>query len=174
MLQRGNTVLRPPRAKDREFLFALRNDVALQAALLATPRANSERRVDEWVEGVLSDPASLFFLVADAADGNAVGFVQIRNIHPVHGWGELGIAVVEAARGRGHGGAAIGLIEGHARDALDLRKVVLHVRADNAAACRLYERCGYRRVGVLESHFYGGGRRHDVAVMEHLLTGGGA
>src|SRR5688572_17125760 len=101
MLTGETVLLRPPLPEDRAALFGLRNDVALQVALMALPRANSARRADEWIEGVLSDPQSLFFVVAGREANQCIGFIQLRRMDFVHGTGELGICLDEAARGKG-------------------------------------------------------------------------
>jgi RimJ/RimL family protein N-acetyltransferase len=169
MLAGETIVLRPPLPDDRDLLFRVRNDASEQTALMSLPRANSARRVDDWVEGILDDPQSLFFVIADRQTNRAVGFVQMRRIDFVHGTGELGIWLDEPARGAGSADQALQLLEAHARDVFRVRKVVLQVLADNQRAVRCYERNGYAIAGTLREHFYHGGRYHDVLIMEHLL-----
>lgn len=171
MLMDQAVLLRPPLPEDREFLFRLRNDVALQSALMALPRANSPRRVDEWVEGILNDPQSLFFLIVERQTDRAIGFIQLRRMDFVHGTGELGICLEEAARGKGCAIQSLRLLETHARDVFRIRKVVLQVLASNTRAVAFYEKHGYSKVGVLQGHFYHAGTYHDVWIMEHLLVG---
>lgn len=172
MLRGETIVLRPPVPEDRDGLARLRNDESVQFNLMALPRANSARRVEEWVEGVMGDAASLFYIIADAATNSGVGFVQLRKMDFVHGHGELGICLDEPARGKNAAVQAIALIERHARDVFRLRKVVLYVLRDNERAIGCYRKCGYREVGVLERHFYHARAYHDVLMMEHMLEGG--
>src|SRR5262249_552879 len=98
MLTGQTVLLRAPLTQDRELPFRLRNDVALQTALMALPRANSPQRVDEWVERALNDPHRLFFVVAERLIGAGIGFVQLRHMDLVHGTGELGVCLDELAR----------------------------------------------------------------------------
>jgi ribosomal protein S18 acetylase RimI-like enzyme len=56
----------------------------------------------------------------------------------------VGIGTVAAARGRGLGGAVTALLAGAARDA---GAEVVFLAAGDAAATRVYERVGFRRVG---------------------------
>ena len=169
MLTGSSIVLRPPLPEDQNFLFRLRNDVPLQTALMTLPRANSSRRVEEWVEGVLNDPQSLFFIVAEAHGNQGAGFIQLRRMDFVHGTGELGICLDESARGKDYATQAIGLLETHAHEVFRIRKVVLQVLASNQRAIACYKKCGYAPVGVLQMHFYHGQKYHDVLIMEHLL-----
>lgn len=172
MLRGETIVLRPPLPEDRDCLWRLRNDAGVQFNLMALPRANSARRVDEWVEGVLGDSASLFYVVAEAETNRGVGFVQLRKMDFVHGHGELGICLDAAARGTNAAVQAIALVERHARDVFRLRKVALFVLRSNERAIGCYRKCGYREVGVMARHFYNAGAYHDVLIMEHMLEGG--
>lgn len=53
------------------------------------------------------------------------------------------MAVSEAARGKGVGAALMEAVEGYARNALGLDEIYLLSNTKNAAAIRLYERCGW-------------------------------
>lgn len=170
MLTGSLVVLRAPVPADMPVLTAMRNDAALQRRLMAQPRPNDAARVQDWLNRRLGDPHGLFFVIAEATDDRAVGFVQLTGMDPVHGRADLGIALVATAQGRGYGRQAIELLEAHARDVFGLRKIGLRVLVENEAAFKLYRKLGYREVGVLAEDFYHGGAYHDVRVMEHLLV----
>jgi RimJ/RimL family protein N-acetyltransferase len=171
MLSAGHTLLRPFDERDLAPLTELRNDVALQGDLLASPRGSSLSATREWVTRRMAPEGALFFVIARAEDGGAVGFVQLEGLHPIHRHAHLGVALSRAARGVGHGSAAIRLLERHAHDVLGVRKILLEVKSSNTRAVTLYERLGYERAGVLRAHVYLAGTFHDVTVMEkHLET----
>jgi len=170
MLRGETTMLRAPEDSDDGVLAALRNDLTIQRLLLGRPRPNSLVRVREWVSRLASDPASLFFVIASAEDGSAVGFLQITHMDPIDGIGRLGIAVHPDSARRGHGRAAIRLVGPYLRDVFGLRKIVLDVRADNAAALNLYRSLGFREVGVWRDHHRVGDSYLDVVSMEAFLT----
>lgn len=164
------TRCRPPREDDVTALAALRNDLPTQYALLATPRPNSLDDVRAWIARRTSDPAALFYVVADERDA-AIGFFQIVAIDPANRHGLFGIAIGAAHRGRGHGRAAIAEMLRIAREDGRLDKIVLYVAVDNAGARALYREAGFRDVGVHRRHYRGPARWHDVAVMERFLDG---
>ena len=114
------------------------------------------------------EAAGALRIVADDG-GAALGFVQLHDIHRRGGHAMLAIALLPEARGRGVGRAALDALHDLARREFGLRKLMLEVRADNAAAIALYQAMGYRTVGTLRAHYDDGARLHDVCVMERLL-----
>lgn len=167
----GNCVrLRAWREEDIAFFHTLRNDFNTQLTLLAQPRPQTVRQVTDWLELRTSGQDQVFFVVADVELNQAVGFVEIRAMRPIHGWGELGICLAPEVRGRHWGKEVLSLLEPFAYDVLGLRKIVLHVLASSSQALQFYEGTGYRRVGIHHGHFWHGGQYHDVAILEKELA----
>lgn len=164
-------MLRAPFVTDEEFLFRTRNDFTTQNLLLAIPRANSIQRVRNWIEGVLDDAQSVFFIVAQAENNQPIGFVQLRKMNFVHGNGELGIFIDSTAHGKGVGIETMRLLESYVRGKFNLRKITLEVLADNHRAVRFYEKLNFQKIGVLQKHFYYENEFHDVLIMEKFLIG---
>ncbi|PRX99780.1 GNAT family N-acetyltransferase [Allonocardiopsis opalescens] len=94
-------------------------------------------------------------LVAEA-DGAVAGYIRLKPVTRLaenrHVLGVFGLAVAEAARGRGVGGALLDAAERRAR-AKGHRKLSLRVLGTNTGAVRLYERHGYLREGLLVREF---------------------
>ncbi len=163
------TVSRPPREDDVPALAELRNDLATQYALLATPRPNTFDDVRAWLSRRTADPAALFHVVADET-GAAVGFTQVIEIDETGRHGMFGIAIDRRHRGRGHGRAALEHVFSAARADGRLDKLVLHVAADNTRARTLYRSAGFVEVGVHRRHYRAPDGWHDVTVMERFLA----
>ena len=170
MLHGDRVALRAPEDADMPLLACIRNDVPLQASLLALPRPNDLRRVDEWTHRRLSEPDSLFFVVADRESDAALGFIQLVSIDFVHRTGCLGICLAEASRAKGCGSEALRLLERYVQDVFGIRKIVLSTLATNTPAISFYEKHGYASVGTHREHFYHAGNFRDVLVMEKLLV----
>ena len=160
---------RPPLEADFDVLSRIRNDIPTQLALLAYPKPNSPDDVRRWIGRRTSEPATLFFVLADA-DDRAVGFAQVVGIDDVSRHGMFGIAIDAGCRGRGYGRAGVESVCAAALAGGRLDKLVLHVAADNVAAYELYRSAGFRVVGTHLRHHRGPERWHDVVVMERLLT----
>ena len=170
MINGQRLTLRPWNEGDLAFFQRLRNDVETQIELLAVPRPNPMHRVRKWLEDRSSAFDGVFFVIADIDNDSAIGFIELREIHAVHGWGSLGICLGRDARGKGFASHALELMESYARRVLMLRKIVLNVASTNDGARRLYESAGYRTVGIHHQHYHAAGEWLDAIVMEKGLN----
>lgn len=161
--------LRPWRDADVPRLLQWRNDVALQAQLLARARGSDEAAVRRWLSERSAPPRSLLFVVADGESDAALGYLQIVDIDPEDRRGELGICLGLEAQGRGWGTSALRLALAHAKDVAGLRKINLRVRSDNTRAIRCYERLGFGHCGLWRQHVHIEEAWRDVALMEIFL-----
>lgn len=168
MLVGPNIELRAWRETDLPNLLALRNDLALQNLLLTQARPNSVERVRRWLVEKSEHKQALFFVIGQRDSGGCLGYVQLLNMHSLHGTAELGICLAPEAQGHGFGREVLELLEGYAQSVFALRKIVLQVLADQGAA-EFYRRVGYREVGRLQKHVFQNGRYRDVLMMERLL-----
>lgn len=172
-LESGLTRLRPWRDSDVPFLTGIRNDVPLQAQLLARARGSDETQVRRWLHDRTAAPGRLLLVIAHAVTDAPLGFVQVSDLDPVDRRGELGIGLAPQAQGAGHGGRALSLLLDHLRVTRGLRKMQLRVRSDNVRAIRCYERAGFERCGLMRSHVHIEGAWRDVVLMERLLEAAG-
>lgn len=159
---------------DEAVLGALRNDMELQLALMARPRPSGTPRIRKWLDRTSEDPSKVFFVVADLATGDAVGFIQLAGLDIESRHARLGICLTREVWGRGYATEAIRLLLNYSYCVLGLRKVLLEVLASNERAITTYERAGFRVIGRLLSHFYSDGSFHDVVMMERLIGADGA
>lgn len=170
MLQGDGVVLREWRESDLEALAALRNDVGLQSLLMARAKPNSVDRVRAWLVARSARSDMLFFVIADAAEDAAIGYLQVAEIDSFNGHGDLGICLSPATHGRDLAREAYALLESYLQETLGLRKLTLKVLTGNARAIAFYRKCGYREVGVLQQHFRSGDHYDDVLIMERRLS----
>lgn len=100
-------------------------------------------------------------------DGAAVGLIRLMDLDDVDDGSPLfDLRIAEASRGKGSGTAAVRWLS----DYLFAEYPVLHrieatTRSDNAAMMKVFDRCGYRREGVLREAWKSrDGSRHDTMV----------
>ena len=108
-------------------------------------------------------------LVAEE-DDRIVGRLSIgRDTHPASEHvADVGLMVADGYRRRGIGRALMENAEAWARG-VGVRKIELHVFPHNEAALALYDRLGYRRVGVRRGHFRRADGYVDAILMEKDL-----
>jgi RimJ/RimL family protein N-acetyltransferase len=157
-------VLAPLLEQDSQKLFEWINDREL--VLLSSPyRPIGSAHHRTWFESVQQREDTAIFAIRDKA-GRLIGTCQLLNRNALHQSAELQIRIGEPAdRGHGYGTAAVELLLQYAFRDWNLHRVQLFVIDGNAAAIRTYEKCGFKREGVLRQAVYADGRYRDLIVM---------
>lgn len=137
-------------------------DLDALAALEAELFADEPWDLPSWWQELAGRPRRDYVLLEDAA--GVLGYAGLD-----HG-GEtsdvMTIAVHPRGRGRGHGRELLAELLRRARDA-GAERVLLEVRADNAAAVGLYERAGFTPVRTRRRYYRDG---TDALVLARDLT----
>ena len=110
-------------------------------------------------------------IVGEAAPGAAVGWASLNAFNPRRAYdhvADLSVYVERAWRGRGVGRLLLERLLEIGRE-LAYHKLVLAAFPINRAGIALYERCGFREVGVYREQGMLDGRWVDVVVMERRL-----
>jgi L-amino acid N-acyltransferase YncA len=137
------------------------------ATLETTLRSPDERA--EWL-AARGPRHPVIVAVADGED--IVGWASLNAFNPRPAYdhvADFSVYVAREARGRGIGDALLSALEDRAR-ALGYHKLVLAAFPANAAGMRLYQRHGFRTVGVYLEQGQLDGHWVDVIVMEKLLA----
>jgi len=169
MIEGSSIRLRFWQEDDLPILILMRNDVALQAQLLARVRGSGVEQVRDWLHDRSLRSDNLFFIIADRETDSTLGFVQITMLDMVDRRAELGICLIREAQGRGVGSESLHLTCNHLRDVWGLRKISLKVRATNDIAIRCYHRVGFEPCGLLRQHVFIEGVWQDVMLMDLFL-----
>ena len=166
-MQAEELAIRPARLDDAGAICAIYNQgIEDRVATLETRlRDDDEQRA--WLE---SRDARHPVLVADRA-GTVLGWgsLNVFNARAAYDHvADFSIYVARAARGAGVGRQLLEGLIGTAR-AIGYHKLVLAAFEWNGAGMRLYERAGFRRVGVYREQGRLDGRWVDTVVMEKIL-----
>jgi phosphinothricin acetyltransferase len=108
---------------------------------------------------------------AGGEDGMVLGWGSLNQYNPRPAYDhvvDFSVYVGREHRGKGIGDALLGALEGKARS-LGYHKMVLAAFPSNAPGMRLYERHGFRTVGIYHEQGMLDGRWVDVIVMEKIL-----
>ncbi|MCA9183132.1 MAG: GNAT family N-acetyltransferase [Planctomycetales bacterium] len=170
MLHCQSVYLRAWQESDIPALMSLRNDVALQAMLLARARGSDENKVRLWLAERCSGDDRAFYIIANRTDDAALGYLQLSGMNPIDRNAEIGICLAPAAQGRGIGTEVMEwLIDYSIRD-LGLHKLSLRVQADNERAIRCYLKVGFCKCGLYKQHVFIESSWRDVLLMELILA----
>jgi RimJ/RimL family protein N-acetyltransferase len=166
VLEGTSVRLRPPARSDLEGIFAWYNDPETVAPFDRFATDTFDAFADS-VAAAPEDPASLAprFVVETRAEKEVVGVVGHYRPHPVlefvDVWYILGKT---AARGRGYGREAVGLLVRHLFATETVERVGATCDVENVPSYRLLEGLGFRRDGTLRQALFHHGRWHDVHI----------
>ena len=110
-------------------------------------------------------------VVVAERDGRVVGWASLNAFNPRRAYdhvADLSVYVDRAWRGKGVGRRLIDHVTALARQ-LTYHKIVLAAFPENAQGMALYERVGFRTVGIYREQGQLDGKWVDVIVMEKLL-----
>ncbi|HET6437577.1 MAG TPA: GNAT family protein [Anaeromyxobacter sp.] len=163
---RGERVsLRPLALADATPLWALLAGAELGGGLRLLAPVTAEAARELVVELAHTAP-DLVLGIAARDDGRLVGLAGLHRLSDAERQAELGLLVRgPEERGKGFGVEAVRLLCRHGFESLELARIWLRVRADNAPALRAYERAGFRLERLLRGKEVRGGERVDVVVM---------
>jgi ribosomal-protein-alanine N-acetyltransferase len=158
--------LRPYRDDDAGAMFALYSDPRVMRYWSFPPwtdlgqaRDYLSRAAAHAAQGI-----ALPWAIADARSDALLGTATLHSLHRDQGRAELGYSLAPAHQGRGLAAEALRLALAHAFGPLGLRRVEADVDPRNAASCRLLERLGFRREGLLRERWRVNGETCDSAL----------
>ena len=86
-------------------------------------------------------------------NGIWVGTVALTNINSMMKYAEIGYGIAEDYQGKGLGKLAVQAMIDKIFEETDLRRLMAHVYEGNTASCKLLERLGFKKEGVLRQHY---------------------
>ncbi|MFZ0888795.1 MAG: GNAT family protein [Candidatus Binataceae bacterium] len=102
----------------------------------------------------------------ETLQGEYIGGIDLHAIDWISRHAEIGIVIGDKHLwGKGYGSDAMRVLLRLVFDKMGLHRVWLRVYSFNERAIASYERCGFKREGVLREQHLADGRYHDVIVM---------
>ncbi|MDR0362441.1 MAG: GNAT family N-acetyltransferase [Planctomycetota bacterium] len=168
----GEVGLRLYRAGDRDRLVAIADNPNVARTLADRfPHPYAREDAENWLARVKTEtrPCNM----AIEWRGELVGGIGIEPMADVHsGTAELGYWLGEPYWGKGIATRAAGLIISYAFDELLFIRLQASVFAGNPASCRVLEKNGFVREGVLRKHIRKNGRIRDAFLYARLRSPG--
>ncbi len=169
MIETDRLLLRSWQASDLPFLQSLRNDVELQALLLANARGSDLAAVRRWLEGKSEGDDRLFFVITLLQTAEPIGYIQLSEEPGATQTMRFGICLARAHCARGYGTESLQAVELFLEMRRGTQKMMLQVDAANTRAIACYAGLGYRGVGVMHRHVLVQSALRDVLIMEKLI-----
>ncbi|MDE6215633.1 GNAT family N-acetyltransferase [Bacteroides sp.] len=162
--------LRAMEPEDLEVMYAMENDPqSWEVSNFTVPY--SKFVLKQYIEHSECDmfaDRQLRMMVVRLEDDVVVGTIDMIDFVPMHGRGEVGIAVRKEYQGNGYAKEALNLLCDYAFGFLYLKQLIAHVTVDNEASIRLFESCGFVRCGLLREWWRVEGCYKDVVLLQCL------
>lgn len=131
------------------------------------PFPYTEANAREFIGGVLA--AKDVFAFAVFADGLSCGSISVTRGGNVHRrTGELGYYLAEPFWGRGIGTAAVKKMCAFVFENSDIARIFAEPFSQNAASCRVLEKCGFTCEGILRKNAEKNGKLLDMKMYSLL------
>jgi RimJ/RimL family protein N-acetyltransferase len=162
--------LRPILKSDLTHLNRWKNDEDIFRNLGGGYMPVSIDQQEKWLDSMIDMTGNNRRFIICNFEDLPVGMVGLYNINWIHRCCEIGVYIGNKdQQGKGFGKEACILIESFAREYLNLRKLKLYVVKENDKALSMWEKLGYRVVGVLKEERYIKGQYKDVVIMEKFI-----
>ena len=158
--------LRAFRADDADALFTVHSDPRVMRYWSHAPWTEREQAVARLAALERDRESSEFYQWAIAVDGDdrLVGTVSLFALNRAQKRAEVGYALASNVWGRGYATEALKLAVDFAFEALGVARLAADIDPRNDASCRLVERIGFVREGLLRERWHVAGEATDSAI----------
>lgn len=165
-LQGPRLRLRALDMRDADALFALHSDQRVMRYWSFTAWTQRQQAVDHIARLAREREVMEFYpWVATLPDSDElVGTCSLFGVHREHARGVIGYALAPRLWGQGLAGSMLRLALDFAFDTLDLNRIEADIDPLNIASCKLVERAGFEREGLLRERWRVGGGVQDTAL----------
>ncbi|HPG41874.1 MAG TPA: GNAT family protein [bacterium] len=171
----GKKVLLGPMQKELNDLYRLwlhdaGNFLYLTPSLLLTHEQETE-----WL-ATMDNSDNILFTIFDKSNGKPIGTTALLNVEPVSRGAEFGIVIGDKDyQNKGYGTEATLLTIDYGFNIANLVSIFLRVHEFNNRAIHVYEKIGFKRIGMRRQNCYIAGKFYNDIYMDILredLNGG--
>ncbi|MBW1297716.1 GNAT family N-acetyltransferase [Aquimarina litoralis] len=149
-LQGEHIYLRALEPEDLDFVYIIENDERIWE-MSTTQTPYSRFLIKQYLENAHQDiyDAKQLRLLISTNDGASIGLIDLFDFNPTHNRAGVGILIAEPEnRGKGYGKEALSLIKKYGKTHLRLHQLYANIADDNLASIHLFEKEGFKNVGV--------------------------
>lgn len=164
--------LRAIEPSDAKITYKWRNDRAVTDPLGGNSYFVSEAREFDWIEKSIYDDRNSVRLGICWSDNNClIGFVSLTKVNHQNQNAEFSIMIGDKSYwGKGCGYEATILCLNYAFQELNMARIYLYVRQNNATAIALYKKVGFIEEGILRHAIYKNGGWDNLIIMSILKS----
>jgi len=161
--------LRALELNDSDTIYKWRNNRLVTDPLGGNTYFVSSFREKEWIQDVILNDSKRITLAICINDHHLIGMVSLTSINLLNRNAEFSIIIGDPQHwGKGLGAEATILCLQHAFQELNLHRVYLTVREDNASALKLYSKLGFLKEGLLRDAIYKNNKFVNMLIMSIL------
>ena len=152
-------------------LLSLINDPDTEMMLGGSSWPVSEAEQLRWFEHQEKSRDVLRCIVALQENSKAIGTIILSDIDQKNATGHIHIKMSkDGGRGKGYGTDAVDTMVQYAFEELRLNCIYANILSYNEASIKLFERCGFKRDGVLRQRVFKRGKFCDLFYYSKLLS----
>lgn len=156
-------VLRAVEEADNSMLLSLINDPDTEMMLGGSSWPVSESEQLRWFEEQEQNHDVLRCIIALKENGNALGTIILSDIDQKNGTAQVHIKLSkDGGRGKGYGTDAVKTLIRYAFRELRLNCIYAYILSYNVVSIRLFEKCGFKKDGILRERAFKNGRFIDL------------
>lgn len=164
-------VLRAVEAEDNAMLLSLINDPDTEMMLGGSSWPVSEAEQLKWFENQEKSKDVLRCIIALREESKAIGTIILSDIDQKNATGHLHIKMSkDGGRGKGYGTDAVNTLVQYAFEELRLNCIYANILAYNDASIRLFERCHFKKDGILRQRIFKKGVFVDLLSYSRLIS----
>lgn len=166
MLEGEKVRLRAVQRTDLAAFYRYVNDPEITKFLLVDPPLSWEQE-EAWYDSLVKDRDIVYTI--ETIEGKVIGNIALLELNWKDRNAVLGIMIGDHDHlGKGYGTDAIRTMLRYAFETLNLERVGLTARKDNARAIGCYRKCGFQIEGLMRHTRHKNGSYHDHLVMSIL------
>ena len=155
---------------DAKISWVWRNNENVRYFYSGHPFFINQEKEEKWMEKIcVSDIPLTSFGIEELQSNTLIGMSFLKDINLIHRTAEFAIFIGdENAKGKGYAKEATNKTIAFAFTNLNLNRVFLKVQEDNLNAIKLYEKCKFKKEGVLRECVYKNGHYINEIIMSIL------
>ncbi|MCK9179751.1 MAG: GNAT family protein [Bacteroides sp.] len=167
-LANENLYLRAVEPEDLSFLYNIENDPNLwDVSNITVPYSKFVLR--QYIEASQSDIFSdrqLRLMIVRREDNELLGTLDITEFHPLHGRGQVGIAIKKEFRQQGYASQALKLLCDYTFQFLQFRQLYAYIAANNGPSIQLFKSLGFKKAALLKDWLMIEGEYQDTYIYQ--------